>query len=85
MAFHEDRQPDMMQHGHQPGMCLADPQGAAGTIEPQVMSQQHADRLCVQVPDAFEIDDDMAGRRLVEQGVQVPAQDLDCLVVIEVG
>ena len=85
MTFHEDRQADVMKHGHQPGVCLADPQGAADAIEPEVMGEQHANRLCVQVPDAFEVDDDVAGCRLVKQGVQVHPQQFDCLVVVELG
>jgi hypothetical protein len=39
VAFDEDRRPNVMKHGHQRGVGLADPQGAAVAIEPEVMSQ----------------------------------------------
>ena len=74
-----------MQYRHQPGVCLADPQGAACPIEPEVMGQQHTDRLRVQVPHAFEVDHDVARRRLVKQGCKVLAQYFDRLVVIKFG
>ena len=85
VAFDEYRQTDVVEHRHQPGVGLADSQGAAGAVEPEVMGQQHADRLGVQVPHAFEVDDDMAGRRLVVKRVQVLAQQFDRLVVVELA
>jgi hypothetical protein len=85
MTFDEHHQADMMHDGHQPGVRLADSQGAAGAIEPQVMSQQNADRLRVQMLYASEVDDDMAGRRLVELGTQVFTEKFDRLVISEVG
>ena len=85
MALDEHRQPDLMQHGHEPGVGLADPQGAAGTIEPEVMGQQHADRLGVQVPTYSRLTTTWRGVGWSKQGMQVPAQQLRWTRRLELG
>jgi hypothetical protein len=66
VALNQDRQTHIVQDRHQPGVCLTEPQGAAGSLEPQMVGQEHADGLRVQVPDAFKVDDNVPRPRLME-------------------
>ena len=65
VAFHQHRQSDLVQDGHDAGPGLADPQPSAGTVEPEVMSQEHADRLARQVGNILEVDDDLSRHPLL--------------------
>ena len=85
VAFHEDGEPDLMQDGHDARGRLAESQGAAGSVETEVVGQQHADRLGVQVADEFEVQDNLARHGLFVEGVEVGAELFDRIGVVELG
>ena len=70
-------QPDLIKQSDDPGMGLADSQGAAGPFEPEVMSQQQGDRLARKVIHELEVDDNPARQRLLEKGSQPGPQGLE--------
>ncbi len=45
MTFHEHRQSDLVQDGHDAVQGLADPQRSADAVQPEVVRQEDADRL----------------------------------------
>jgi hypothetical protein len=63
----QDRQADMVKNRHQPGVGLTNSQRSASSIEPQVVGQQYADRLSVQVSDALEVNDNISRHRLLKE------------------
>ena len=86
VAVDEHRQPDLVEQRHDPGVGLADPQAAAGPVEPEVVGQQDADRLSREVVDEFEVDDDPAGQRLLQQRhAAVDRSASSGLVIVELG
>ena len=85
VAFHENGEANLMQDGHDARGRLAQSQGAAGSVETQVVRQQHANGLGVQVADEFEVQDDLARHGLFVEGVEKGAELFDGIGVVELG
>ena len=85
MAFDEDGQPDLMQDGHDPSGCLAEPQRTAGSVEPKVVGQQHPDCLGAHAADELEVDNHLARHGLFIERVEVGTKQLDHLPLVQLA